>query len=175
MTYEAQNADLVPMPNPRGAYAAQVDILRAAVWRAMGEISNDGADAAYETLAAAYALSERPNARDHEASGGSLTLDDRIDGAYDRIADVQDEIMEKLGLLAGKVLKLEDFSGIGVDTRGQDVLMKASDVTLTHRFDAVYSCMDEIENAVCSQKQDIASLDARLSALEVALKEIPHV
>lgn len=64
---------MVPMPDPRGAYAAQVDILRAAVWRAMGEISNDGVDAAYETLAAAYALSERPNARDHEASGGSLT------------------------------------------------------------------------------------------------------
>lgn len=59
LPHEAQNSDLVPMPDPRGAYAAQVDILRAAVWRAMGEISNDGADAAHETLAAAYALSER--------------------------------------------------------------------------------------------------------------------
>lgn len=138
------------------------------------------------------AAEDRPDVSGHDARDASdLTLDDRFDVVDATIESVESEIVENLVTLACKfavleenflkseqyihenlvtlfasVLKLEDFSGIGADTRGQDVLMKASDVTIVHRFDAVYSCMDEIENAVCSQKQDIASLDARLSALE---------
>lgn len=49
-----ETSDKTTHPSPHGSGGSRIAVLRAAVWRAMVEIENDGVDAAYDTLLHAY-------------------------------------------------------------------------------------------------------------------------